>query len=412
MILISIKIFLCFLGAAISFWFINQQDNIGRYKLIYIISFGFICRWVFLASWFFFFDGHTSGDIQGYESHIRMILEGLVPNRNFSSPYGFYFYYILSLPYKLFSNPIIIIATIHLFELLGVLFFCKAITRCLSVDKANLFAILYVTNPLVISWFSFDGQDEAMLIFAYGGIFFASVISSPVLKAFYSGFSIFAVKITGIAAVISLLIVARLKDRTIILFVLCLFLLLPLILGSQVLGFQFEREGSSDELLKTILPGNIWYFFNKTLSSDKIFFWSPIILILFFLANTVLLFRLVGKINEITFLSSGATLYTISYQIGSFYTTPGFVATIVPFLIFLLLTNNKFIKKNFYFFIIYSFVVSFDTVVYFRLYNGNDYNLVGYDSVLFNVYVLAIVFLNVTIYFFLLRYLFQRLKPF
>ena len=137
-----------------------KNKKFQNFELSQFIIYGFFTRWIILSVWFFFFEGRVSGDVYGYELHVNWVLEGKVPNRDFSTPYGFYLNYILSVPYYLFKNPIMIMLTIQLFELLGFCLFYLSIKKIVSINRAKLFAMLYITNPLVISWLAFDGQDD------------------------------------------------------------------------------------------------------------------------------------------------------------------------------------------------------------------------------------------------------------
>ena len=402
MIVLLIKIIICFLSAIISYVII-KKNKVFDLSFFNIIILGFTIRWVFLIPWFFLMNGHGSGDVQSYESHIRWVIEGKVPNRDFITPYGFYFYYLLSIPYRLFSHPATVIIIIHFFELLGVILFCSAIARILSFDRAKLFALLYVSNPLVISWFAFDGQDEGLMIFAFGGIFFSTVISSKIFKALYCGFSLFVVKITALAAIAPIVFIIKKKEVAIFLLTLILFLLPPVILGSEIFGFRFERENTIDELIKTVFPGNVWYLVNQVLSLDRVIFLSRVAVFFFLTATAILLISATGKILEATFLAFGAVLLTLSYQLSSIYTSPGFIAAIVPFFIYLILSEVKLNKNKIYYFIFYSLIVSFDMGIYYRIRN-EDNSLVGIIAMIFNFYELIIIIANIIIYYFMLKY--------
>jgi hypothetical protein len=409
MIVLLIKIIICFLSAIISYVIIkkNKVFDLSFYNIIIL---GFTIRWVFLIPWFLLMNGHGSGDVQSYETHIRWVIEGKIPNRDFITPYGFYFYYLLSIPYRLFSHPATVIIIIHFFELLGVILFCSAIARIISFDRAKLFALLYVTNPLVISWFAFDGQDEGLMIFAFGGIFFSTAISSKIFKAFYCGFSLFVVKITALAAIAPVLFGIKKKEVVIFLLAIILFLLPPVILGSEVFGFRFERENTIDELIKTVFPGNVWYLVNQVLSLDRVIFLSRVAVIFFLTATAILLISAARKMLQATFLAFGAVFFTLSYQLGSIYTSPGFIAAVVPFFIFLFLSEPELNKSKIYYFIFYSLIVSFDIGIYYRIRN-EDNGLVGIIAMIFNFYQLIIIIANIVIFYFMFKY-FIRLRNF
>jgi hypothetical protein len=350
MIIVISKLFFSIIGLVTSY-VILKKKKINDLKLYQIIIFGFFSRWVILFFWFFFLDGNVSGDVKGYELHIKWVLEGRVPNRDFSSPYGFYFNYILSIPYFLFKNPAIIMIILQLFELLGFFLFYLSIKKLLSNYRAKIFALLYFTNPLVIAWFAFDGQDESLMIFAFGAIFYAVVFSNRIFIFFSSCFSLFAVKITALAVVIPLIMVLSRRDIFGNLLFALLFLFTPLILNSKIFGFQFEWENGFDVLVEYFFPGNIWFLFSQIFENKNLLLMSSrLITILLFLSVTLMLLQLKNKIFKPVFVAFGVCLYTFSFQIGSSYVSPGFIATIIPFLIFFLLINNISNKIKFYLF--------------------------------------------------------------
>jgi hypothetical protein len=63
----------------------------------------------------------------------------------------------------------------------------------------------------------------------------------------------------------------------------------PVILGSEVFGFRFERENTIDELIKTVFPGNVWYLVNQVLSLDRVIFLSRVAVIFFLTAQFLLM---------------------------------------------------------------------------------------------------------------------------
>ena len=419
MLVLFSKFILALFGALMHYPIIKNYKN---FNIVYIFIGAFLFRWLLLSVWFLLMDGSGSGDVVSYEVQIKWILDGLVPNRDFVSPYGFYFFYLLSIPYQFFDHPASIMLILHLFEFFGVMLFYFSIKKLMSINKAKLFALLYFFNPLVILWFAFDGQDESLLIFGFGGLFFAStVIPSKFLKAFFSGFSIFVAKITALAAVVPLFLKINTKEKIIFLLIISTFLLPPLFLNSQIFGFQFELEASFNDLTKTVYPGNIWFLVNQLFSTidgeiitaknygsvnSIIIFLSRCTLLMLSIFTTILLFRFRKKINEVNFLAIGTVLYTISYQLSSYYTSPGFMAVIVPFLIYFLLHKYELEKLPIFFFTTYFLIISFDINIYLRTIITEHFD--GNVVIFFNIYEACIIFANIFVYVFIIKYLLDK----
>tara|TARA_Y100001970_G_C14253719_1_gene873608 strand:+ start:4578 stop:5837 length:1260 start_codon:yes stop_codon:yes gene_type:complete len=404
MVVIISKFLIAIFGLLIGY-ILLKNEKYKDFKLSQFIIYGFLIRWIILSFWFFFFEGRVSGDVYAYELHINWVLEGKVPNRDFSTPYGFYLNYILSIPYILFKNPVTIMLMLQIFELIGFCLFYLSIKKILSIYRANLFALLYITNPLVIGWLAFDGQDESLMIFAFGGIFYAISHSRGFFNSFFSSFSLFAVKITALAAVIPVIMVSSRKEILRILLLIFIFLLIPLILNSKVLGFGFEWKHGVDDLTEYFFPGNIWFLIDKFYQNENLLLYSRFLTLLLFFIVSLFLFKFKNLISKPIFISFGVCLFTFSFQIGSSYVSPGFIATIIPFLIFLLLINRILNYKYIYFFNLYSLIIPFDLVIYL-IWDKNYKNILSENLfyLIFYPYEILIISSNIFIYFILIRF--------
>ncbi len=404
MVVIISKFSIAIFGLLIGYILLKNK-KFKDFELSQFIIYGFLTRWIILSFWIFFFEGRVSGDVYGYELHVNWVLEGKVPNRDFSTPYGFYLNYILSIPYYLFKNPVSIMFILQLFELLGFCLFYLSIKKLLSIYRAKLFALLYITNPLVICWLAFDGQDESLMIFAFGGIFYAITHSSRFFNSFFSSFSLFAVKITALAAVLPVIMVSSRKEILRILLSVFIFLLIPLILNSKVFGFGFEWKHGVDDLTVYFFPGNIWFLIDKFYQNNNLLLYSRFLTLFLFLIVSLFLFKFKNSISKPIFISFGVCLFTFSFQIGSSYVSPGFIATIIPFLIFLLLINKILDDKYIYFFNLYSLIIPFDLVVYL-IWDKNYKNIFSEDLfyLIFYPYEILIIFSNIFVYFILIKF--------
>ena len=85
--------------------------------------------------------------------------------------------------------------------------------------------------------------------------------------------------------------------------------------------------------------------------------------------------------------------------------SPGFIATVIPFLIFLFLINKILYDKHIYFFNFYSLFIAFDLAIY--LIWDKHYQDVFSEHLfylIFYPYEILIISMNIFIYFILIKY--------
>lgn len=368
MIILSLKLIFCIIGAAISISALRHAWW-QKYNTRTILLSGFGWRWLLLGIWFFLLGGHASGDVTGYATHVDRVLDGQIPNRDFSTPYGFYLNYLLAIPYFWNRNPASIVFFVQLLETLGIALLLFTLKGVWGEQKNKLFAILYASNPLVIAWFAFDGQEEALLIFGFAVIVWAFYASNILMKWAVPAVIFFGVKITSIWMIAPFALIHKKSDWLGMASIFALLALPGIFLGSQVIGFTFTREGGNyDDLANVVFPGNPWYIIKSLFDFSAITLISKLLMLVSLSATLLFLYLKKESLDRLYFVSLGTVLLTMIYQLTSTYTSPGFLALAVPALLILLLLNPATQKTTFTStaVILWSLVASMDFPIYYR----------------------------------------------
>jgi len=330
---------------------------------------GALGRFAFFAFWFILLDGQVSGDVDGFAMHANWVLRGEVPNADFSTPYGFYFSYLTAFLVALFGGAAGIVFGIQCLELAGTYLLGRYVSLERGDEVASKLLLLYFSNPLIISWFMFDGQEEAIILLLlvfmmyslqrwWGGIKYPSSVLMLLL-----------VKPTTLFFVGPYFVGQ--KIRTWLIF-LGLFLILAspaLYLHSTVFGLDFSRGGvESDGLSDKVFPGNFWFIIQHLTGFDVgVSIAAPLIVgsLLGVGAYLAIAAQRV-PVREVFLL--GAAVVTLVYQLTSPYTTPGFLAAIVaPVLALGCFHRELFGKWDRVLFLSWAFFVAVDMPIYYRI---------------------------------------------
>jgi len=411
-----IKISACLAGLAVSIasfrssWWKNQPLS----KLLLL---GYSWRYLLFFAWFVLLSGNVGGDVRGYDMHTRWTMDGLIPNRDFNTPYGFYLNYFNSIIYTFWKNPIALVGAYQFCELLGSYWIAKLLSKYLNIEFARHYLILYCFNPLVISWFAFDGQEESLLIPFIGLLLFCHFKNFSRMSGIASSIMIFLVKVSSLLVSAPFIILSRSRKDVVALFLLgsAFLSVLPISLGSRIFSSTFSRlNNEGDQLNTLIMPGNIWFVARKfgiDLSDSSIP--KVILLVSFTILITTIWFQRRNR-NSILELSIACILSTLIYQIFSPYTSPGFLAIVVPFVSVLLLylhfSQHKYNSRVTSLILFWSLITSLDMPVYFRFTKELKQYVVGQSISLrwlgdtFVTWQMLIVFMNICLFLILIKF--------
>jgi hypothetical protein len=409
MSLLLIKTSLCILGAGLCIASLRWEwwKNL---KLSHLVLIGFGWRFLLLGTWFVFLGGHVSGDVQGYDLHTQWVLDGKVPNRDFDTPYGFYLNYFNALIYQLYGNPIILVLCYQLLELLGVILLSRLISHEYGTLNGRLFIVLYCFNPIVISWFALDGQEELLLIPLIALIVWAHGKARPVVSAAVAALMVLLVKVTSVTLWLPFILYKRSEGVMLTLLLAGLLMVPGLWMGSDIFSTDFSRgEGAGDVLLKRIFPGNAW-FVTEMFTGRSDFGSLPVVTLALLMSLTAS-FIFISKINErqLPSVAAAAVALCLGFQLVSPYTSPGFLAITVPFILISILgesTQLLAVVSRIKLFVLWSLIVCLDMPVYFRFLSEIDsyqLTLTTFGSSLGDILLLwQVVIVALNLVFFLL----------
>ena len=414
-ITLAIKVVMCFVGLCLSVgsFKVKLWKNIPLKVLIFL---GYSWRYVFFFAWFILLSGNVSGDVSGYDIHTRWTIDGLIPNRDYSTPYGFYLNYLNAALYSVWASPVSLVIAYQLLEVLGTIMIARTLSGLYNEYLARHYVILYCFNPFVITWFAFDGQEESLLIPFIGILLLSYISHRPRISGFVSSVMIFMVKPSSIliSAPFMILSTSRKHAGVSFVFLSAILVVLPISLGSTVFSSSFSRPDAPGDLLSNIImPGNIWFVVKKfglDLSASII---PKLTFSLLFLLLISVIYLARKRDFSVYRISIACILMTLAYQITSPYTSPGFFAAIVTFMVIFVLTilHFKGISFRYFssFFLVWSFLTSLDMPVYFRFAKDLKEFVIGqvvhpmWIAHAFIVWEIFIVLSNIVIFVVLLR---------
>lgn len=218
---------------------------------------GYGCARLILLYMVMVVGNNISFDMTGWWDHAQRMRVGQIPFRDFSSPYGILFNFILYATTSVWNHPFSIAVFFLAFELAGLCLFRRMRIRSLS----NAVTWLYVTSPMPIQFFLIDQQDEAI------AVFFVALIAYLFERRRTASISFVAIVGCLFTKILSFLYFAPfflfLSVRRALYFVggLVGVFCVQFLCGMNPLSFRFERmTGAPDQLMALVSnTGNVWY---------------------------------------------------------------------------------------------------------------------------------------------------------
>ena len=368
MLLLLIKSSLCIAGTAICLFSLRRHWWAGL-DLRLLFAIGFTWRYVLFFGWFGAMGGHVSGDVSGYDMHTRWVLDGQIPNQDFETPYGFYLNYLNAALYQVWASPVMLVVAYQLAELAGIVFLSAQLARDFGADFARKFVLLYCFNPIVISWFAFDGQEELLTIPLVAALVWAYRHRLHAVLGAVAAVMVLLVKVTSLTLWAPFVLLAGRRAMAWTAGWGVALALPAVLLGSQVFSTNFTREQGGDALAERIFPGNMWYVL-ENIDRSLDFGSLPLILLAILLAVTGLVLLRSG-LRDVTLprAAAAAAAFSLAFQITSPYTSPGFLAIAVPFLLIVLLAGGQRRGAPGWWaaaFVLWSLIAALDIPFYFR----------------------------------------------
>lgn len=354
MVYLWLKILVSVAFAAASIWYIFIGREIGLVESIRVKKLFTICavylviRLAGLGVIHEIIGLKIPSDISGYYKHSKYILEGLIPNKDFSTPYSIGFTYLLSGPIKVYNHPLSIVVTFQVAEVLGLFLFLKSIRKFSGRKKVVDIFVLYALNPVIVVNLWLGGQDESLLILVLGvacaltWIRFWPTVATALV-------SLFAITKVFSAWILFPAFLTRDNKTRLATIGIAFALLVGLwTVGIDPLQLEFQRSasgGRAHDLSTMITNGNIWYVLKYyfpvvewsnwakwtagiSLASAAAFVWwlRPL--------------DMCAADMKILYITFSSVVITLTYQVTYAMTFPMYLGPIIPSLLFISYPNK------------------------------------------------------------------------
>jgi hypothetical protein len=252
-------------------------------KVLHRRNFWLVFAVIFLVTRLLFFAFCVSmristGDLNNvFMPQAHGVLQGGVPNVDFSTHYSQYFPYLIAIPVALVNNPYSIVVLFIFFELLVVFLMFKIGTRMTTVTDVKRSILIYLLSPMSYYLIVYWNQQEVIAAFFLLAVLYAYItlkgqptlhqIIVPFVMAIAFAFNYLLVAV-GLLSVIMLFYDNRVKRKIIIVFsggllvLYCPFIFLGAtrqVVSGILVEFQYRSVGNNPFVILEVLFGKIPY---------------------------------------------------------------------------------------------------------------------------------------------------------
>ena len=223
----------------------------------------YVCRVLLLVYMLVLTDGMMV-DLSGWYEHAHRMTGGQFPGIDFLTPYGLIFNAILYVPVLVYDHPISIALAFLLFEVVGFLFFRKAV-KIVAPDCVSPVSWLYMTSPLIVTYLGTWQQDEGVLLCFVSVLFYLLVSKRHWLIPIVAVFGCQFTKILAIIYFAPFFLVLSAKRAYAFVAMLALTGGALFACGVNPLCMRFERYSEApDQIASMISKGyNVWSLFRN-----------------------------------------------------------------------------------------------------------------------------------------------------
>ncbi len=266
-------------------------------------------------------------DIPGYVDQGMQVLHGAVPLRDFASPYGFLFHYVLAAAIWIKPSPLAIMFAFQIGECLGLWLLLRAVQSRLpdrAVDR-ELF-VLYALNPLIVVSLWLGGQDECLLILVLGvAVTLATARTNP-LQSVLPALLLLTTKIFALWILAPLLRVQRLGQAMLMgIWIVVAMAAVSIISGSVPQSFRFSRDQGQDDLSSMTTSGNAWYWLEHA-AHRPLGVPAAALCLLALAAAALWLYPRARGADPLRYVLVGTALCGLTYQVFYKMTFPAYLA--------------------------------------------------------------------------------------
>ena len=280
-------------------------------------------------------------DLRGYYDHTQWVLEGQVPNSDFSVNTGLLFSYLTSGAVALVDHPLSIAVLFQVTEGLGLWLALSAAKTWMPERGRRVACALYLINPLVLSRLWLAGQDECMQILALG-IVLRLVQWRPVVPTVLGTTAVvYATKVFALWMVVPLAIRKGAKWIAVAVVVNVLLALALYAVGIEPVRLTFSRpDNQADQLAQLVSAGNIWSLLLQLVPELSLGVIPKVVAVVSLVVTAVFLALNRHRGSDAEFLLVGTALVTLIFQITYMMTFPQYVVTVVLALLLVLLGRD------------------------------------------------------------------------
>ena len=207
--------------------------------------------------------GMVPFDVSGWHLHAGwMVEEGMIPGRDFLTPYHLGFNGLLALCETLWRSPSSIIVFFALCEALALRLLYKVADKILGDKTARRGIILYLSSPVCLMQSAFSAQDETLLTLAIAAcLYFTFVADSPIGRSATSVLTVLCTKLIAPFYMVPFLLLRRWKAVAVFGLAFAGYLAGVRLFGLDPFSLAFGREpglaAPSDDILGVATSGNL-----------------------------------------------------------------------------------------------------------------------------------------------------------
>jgi hypothetical protein len=277
-------------------------------------------------------------DVPGYFEHALRIVHGEVPNREFSSPYGFLFNYLMAAAVFVHRDPFSILVMLQVGECIGLYLLIRAVVQHTGDARHGVLLLaIYAANPLVAVNLWLGGQDESLLVLVIGS---AALLATSTRRLAVMAFPaiLFAVsKLFSVWILAPLALARNWRERFGMAVGFAVLLGLIKLTGAALISFEFSRaQGGGDQLAAMQTSGNLWYLVTKVLQLQVPGYLPTAVVLLSLTAVGGWLWLQSRRIAPLPLVLIGSAMLGLCFQLTYRMTAPPYLAPAVAALAALL----------------------------------------------------------------------------
>ena len=282
-------------------------------------------------------------DVPGYFEHALRVVHGEVPNREFSSPYGFAFNYLMAAAVYLHRDPFSILVMLQIGECIGLYLLIRAVVQQTG-DARNgvLLLAIYAANPIVGVNLWLGGQDESLLVLVIGSAALLATSTRRLAVMALPAILFAASKLFSVWILAPLALARSWRERFGMALGFGVLLGLIKLTGARLISFEFSRaQGGGDQLAAMQTSGNLWYLVTRVLQLQVPGYLPTVVVLVSLTAVGGWLWLQSQRIAPLPLVLIGSAMLGLCFQITYRMTAPPYLAPAVAALAALLVMPDE-----------------------------------------------------------------------